>query len=431
MRERRGVSIVLMAAGLLAWGGPLPRGSPRAAADDATTLRYDIAGVTVIHRYTPAREVVAVRLFLLGGTRQVTAATQGIEALLLTAAQRATRRELSRLGARSFVEAGLDWTAVGFVALPRDVAFAWDVFAGWLSSLPPDSAIAGARREFVSAAERRQAHPDARVWAMARAAAFPDHPYALEPWGTIESLSAISAADLEAYRTEQFVRSRLLLVVVGAVSRDEIESLVSGTLGRLPAGSYRWTLPPRPRRQPADWHVEHRVLPTNYIVAYYLGPSPTDDDYFAFQVATHLLSSGLHAAIRDELSLSYAPSAPFFDHALPAGGLYASTGNPVAVYHRMQQEVAALKDIDLHPFVVRDFLDQFSIERLSEQMTTAGQAEALGRAMLLFGDFHMADDAWEKLRRVGPTAVQFAANKYMRDFHLAYLGDTLLMLGKW
>jgi len=97
----------------------------------------------------------------------------------------------------------------------------------------------------------------------------------------------------------------------------------------------------------------------------------------------------------------------------------------------MQQEVADLKETVLPPFVLRNFLSQFTILRLEEQMTTEGQAEALGRATLLFGDFHMADDAWEKLRRVGPTAVHFAAQKYMRDFPLAYLGDTLLMLGKW
>ncbi len=392
---------------------------------------FDVAGVKVIHRHSPASQVVAVRLFLLGGTRQLTATTQGIEVLLLTAAQSVTRRQMALQGAHSFVEPGLDWTAVGFVSLQRDFAPAWRLLASWLGPVPPDGALDRARGVLVSAAQRRYSHPDLRVGDLARTAAFPDHhPYALTPTGTIESLAAISAADLVRYRSEQFVRSRLLLVIVGAVARAEVESLVSGTLGRLPAGAYVWTMPHAPLQQ-AGWRVEHRVLPTNYIMAYYLGPGPRDDDYFAFQVATYLLSSRLNTAIRDELSLSYAVFAPFFDYAIPAGGLYASTGNPLTVYRRMQREVSDLKETDLEPFPLRRFLDQFVLERLSEQMTTAGQAEALGRAALYFGDFHMADGAWDKLRRVRPTEVRVAAARYMRDFRLAYLGDTLLMLGRW
>lgn len=430
--NRRGASVALMAGGLLQWGGAPPLRSPPAAADTGVTAMYDVAGVRVIHRHSPASEVVAVRLFLLGGTRQLTVTTQGIEALLLTAAQGATQRQLARQGAQSFVEPELDWTAVGFVSLQRDFAPAWRLFASWLGPVPPtDSALDRARGVLVSEAQRRYSHPDLRVVELARMAAFPDQPYALNPSGTIESLAAIGAADLVRYRSEQFVRSRLLLVIVGAVARAEVESLVSGTLGRLPAGAYVWTLPRRAPRQQAGWRVEHRVLPTNYITAYYLGPSPRDDDYFAFQLATYLLSSRLNTAIREELSLSYAAFAPFFDNAIPAGGLYASTGNPLTVYRRMQREVSDLKETDLSLFVLREFLNQFTSVRLAEQMSTAGQAEALGRAALYFGDFRMADGAWEKLRRVGPVAVRLAAARYLRDMRLAYLGDTLLMLGRW
>ncbi len=432
--RRPPLPVVLVAGALLGSGGATAPRRPAAppAADTSVTTQYDVAGVKVIHRHAPASEVVAVRLFLLGGTRQLAAATQGIEALLLTAAEGASQRRLAALGARTFVDPAADWTAVGFVSLPRDFAAAWRLFADWLSPVPPpDTAIDRARKVLVSAAERRYSHPDLRVQEVARAAAFPDHPYALDPSGTTETLAALTAADVARYRTEQFVRSRLLLVIVGAVPRAAVESLVSATLGRLPAGAYVWTPPPTAPRVRTRWRVEHRVLPTSYILGYFMGPEPTHEDYFAFQVATYILSGQLNRVIRDESSLSYAVSAPFFDRAIPAGGVYASTANPLAVYQLMRREVSDLKGVVIHPFVLRHFLNQLTVGRLAEQMTTAGQAEALGRAALYFGDFRMADGAWEKLRRVGPTAVRFAAEKYMRDFRLAYLGDTALMLGRW
>lgn len=404
----------------------------RAGTDSATTAVYDAAGIRVIHRFTPASEIVAVRLFLLGGTRQLTPATEGIEALLLTAAVSETQRTLARTGARSLVEPGPDWTATGFVALRRDFATAWSVFAGWFEPVPrADSAIDRARNLLLSAARRRSSHPDLRIQAIARRVAFRDHPYALDPEGTEQSLAVLTAFDLERYAAEHFVRSRLLLVIVGGVRRADVESLVQGTLGRLPVGTYSWTPPPPVPDGQTAWLVEHRPLATNYILGYFVGPEPTHADYYAFQVATQLLSSRLHHVVRNERSLSYAAYAPFLDRAIPVGGIYASSPAPSEVYRLMFEQIGELRSRALPGYVLRDFLDQFTLDRVAEQMTNEVQAEALGRAALYFGDFRMADDGWQNLRRVRPTAVRRAAEKYMRNLRLAYLGDTTLMSGKW
>ena len=68
--------------------------------DSATTL-YETSGLAVIHRTTPGRDIVAVRLYLLGGVRQLNAATAGIEALLLRAAALDARGVMAPTGART------------------------------------------------------------------------------------------------------------------------------------------------------------------------------------------------------------------------------------------------------------------------------------------------------------------------------------------
>jgi hypothetical protein len=73
--------------------GPLePRRSPvsERIASDTATERFEVAGVRVILRRNVASDVVAANLYLLGGTQQLTPATAGIEALLLTASERGT-----------------------------------------------------------------------------------------------------------------------------------------------------------------------------------------------------------------------------------------------------------------------------------------------------------------------------------------------------
>jgi hypothetical protein len=81
--------------------------------NDSITTSYEIAGVRVIHRRAAANEIIAANLYLLGGTRQVTAATAGIEPLLLTTSERGTasftreqlRRQLARTGSTIVINA--------------------------------------------------------------------------------------------------------------------------------------------------------------------------------------------------------------------------------------------------------------------------------------------------------------------------------------
>src|SRR3712207_9365111 len=72
--------------------------------------------------------------------------------------------------------------------------------------------------------------PYTTLFRSADSLAFGGHPYALDPEGTDESLAALMVDQLRRYHAEQFVTSRMLLVVVGNVDRPTVERLVRGTL---------------------------------------------------------------------------------------------------------------------------------------------------------------------------------------------------------
>jgi zinc protease len=408
-----------------------------------TTIAYDASGLRVIHRAIPGREIVAVRLYLLGGTRQLTDTTQGIEALVLRAAAHEFGPAMARTGSRTILEPTADWTVTGFLGLTDDLGSAWAAFARMLTGPAlafPDlsnAAIGRAREIMLAAARRRYSHPDLRIHTIANWATFEGHPYALDPEGTDQSLAALDRAALERYALDQFVTSRMLLVIVANVSRTHVDSLVASTLGRLPRGDYRWTLPPPVPRRPSRWRIEQRALPTNYILGYFTGPDPRHRDYFAFYVASRLLSSRLQYAVRTERSLAYAAYGPFLDHAIPVSGLYASTSEPAEVYPLMLGEIRWLQYEGTGSAFVeasRDlsrFLDQFVLDQLAQEVTSDAQADALGRAELLFGDHRMADEFVRRLRRVNVSDVRRAATRYMRDIQFAFLGDRTRMHGRW
>ena len=67
-----GLVVLLGATGT----GRAPRARP--PGPDTLTMAYDVSGLHVIQRVSRATDIVAARLYLLGGTRQLTEATAGI-----------------------------------------------------------------------------------------------------------------------------------------------------------------------------------------------------------------------------------------------------------------------------------------------------------------------------------------------------------------
>ena len=103
---------------------------------DSNTFDYTSGGVHVIQRLTPGNDVVALRLYLLGGVLQLTPATAGVEELALRTLPYgsarypgpASRRAFARTGSQWHENSGSDWSTVGFVSITDRFDSAWAVF---------------------------------------------------------------------------------------------------------------------------------------------------------------------------------------------------------------------------------------------------------------------------------------------------------------
>ena len=301
------------------------------------TTSFDVGGIRVILRQSDANNVVAANLYFLGGARQVTAANAGIEPILLEVSDRGTkkypratlRRKMSMLGSEIGTSPSDDWTMFGIRATREVFDSTWAIFADRVMQPTIDPAdVALIKSQFISGIRQRRDDPDALAEFLADSIAFTGHPYGIPVTGTEASISALDAKALRDYHASQFVKSRMLLVIVGNVDRAHVERLVTSTLANLPQGSYAWTLPARlPQNGPAVV-MEQRDLPTNYILGYFSGPLANTDDYHALRIATTVLTGRMFAEIRTRQNLTYDVHAPFLDRAASAGGLYVSTASP-------------------------------------------------------------------------------------------------------
>lgn len=422
-------------AALLAAQAPLAVQAPRPLAStvqaDTLTRSYEVAGIPVVHRRA-ANDVVAANLYLLGGVRQVTPETAGIETFLLQASEQGTvgypkeelRSTMARLGTSIVVDPGADWTMIGGRATVATFDSTWRVLADRLMrpALEP-AEVEQVRAQYLSALGQRRDSPEALLNQMADSLAFPGHPYAIDPIGSERSLAQLTIADLRRYQQEQMVKSRLLLVVVGNVSQGDVERLVRETIGTLPAGSYTWTPPPALPTAGSAFAVASMPLPTNYILGYFAGPAASSPDYAALRIATAVLSGRMFNEIRVKRNLTYAVNAPFVERAVGAGGLYVTTASPDTTVALMRMVVNELQGGTISPEGLEQLIRQFITEYFLDNETNADQADFLAQAQLYRGDWRYADRFVDELQAVRPQDVRRVANQYIKDVRFAYVGD--------
>src|SRR5690606_14449861 len=119
----------------------------------------------------------------------------------------------------------------------------------------------GTEREVVKEEIRQQENnPIAQGLLRFLSRAYTTHPYAWTAGGTIADLDATTPDDLARFYNTYYVPNNAMLVVVGSVTRDEVERAASTWFGGIERG-------PEPPR-PADAAAEPpQTAPRRYVVA--------------------------------------------------------------------------------------------------------------------------------------------------------------------
>jgi zinc protease len=219
------------------------------------------------------------------------------------------------------------------------------------------------------------------------------------------------------------VTSRMLLVIVGNVSRAKVEALIGSTIGKLPAGKYVWTMPDTLPTRPADIVFDQRPLPTNYIQGFINGPPADSPDAPALRVAAAVLSGRMFAEIRSRRNLTYAVSASFRDRGLTSMELYVTTTSPDTTVELMSEQVHELQEGEIETSRLRPLVQQFITEYFLDNETITAQADFLARNQLYRGDFRAGAHFVADLKAVTGADVRRVARAYFKNVRWAYVGD--------
>jgi zinc protease len=398
----------------------------------ALISEFDANGLKVLVKRRATSPTVAVGLFVRGGTRNLTAETAGIEGFMLNAATEASarfprealRRELARTGAQIGAGTAYDYSSVS-LATPR-AAFdrSWAVFSDVV--LNPSFAtedVERVREQILSSLREKNTDPDSFLTDLSERNAYAGQPYINSPSGTIETVARFKIEDLRRAHKDAMQTSRLLLVVVGNVSPEELKTKITETFGKLPRGNYAEKPLTGLTFAAPTVEITNRSLPTNYIQGVFSAPSPAEPDYYPLQVATTILRERVFDEVRVKRNLSYAPSAFLNSRGANTGGIYVSAVDANQAISVMLDEVSELQDKLVEESEISGVVGQYLTQYYIGQETNIAQASDLASYELVGGGWRNSLQFLDKVRAVKPADVQRVARRYIRNMRFVVLGN--------
>lgn len=409
---------------------PLVPAAPQS--NTAQTTRFTVAGIPVIHKRVTANDVVAVQLYVKGGSAALTPATAGIERFIGDLLTHGTRKYdkdrfaalATSTGTNIGANAGYDFTVFQMQAVRQNWNTAWDLFtqAVLYPTFPADE-IEQVRGQILNELKQRKDDPDSYLTELADSALYAGHAYAVDPTGSTSAVEKLTREQLRQWHTRRLTKANVLLVVVGNVTAQALRSKITAAFGSLPATGGRAAPLARLGSSSSDVIVVKQELPTNYIMGLFAAPAPSHPDFAALRVAMRVLSDRLFEEVRTKRNLTYAVGAGLSTRGANRGNLYVTAVEPDTTVKVILSEVRRLQQEPVPVHLLRETISVFATQYWMSQQTNMGQASQLGLWELQGGGWQNAVRYVDRLRAATPQDVQRAAREYIKNVRFAVVGD--------
>lgn len=395
---------------------------------------FDVDGLPVLLKPTPGKPVLSAGLYVLGGTANLTPETAGIEELMMGVVtsggsldypRQQLSAELDTMGSAIGNSAGRAYSVFGLQSLTMHWDRSFELFADVLlhPAFPPEELEIQRTRQ-IEFLKRLDESSNRYITILGHDLLFEGHPYAIRHWGTIPNVERLTIDALKAYHQKLMVKSRLLFVVVGDISRADLEAKIRATFATLPQGSYTPPiLPELGTFEPRYGTFDVPNLATSYLRAFFKAPPPGHPDYYPLVAATAILSNRFFEKIRTKLNLSYSVYAGISSLPVNYGSIYLSSPQPMRTLAQMYDEIESMQDWLVGERELSDQVELFITQFLLDLETQGAQRDILADAQLLMGDYAHAGELIMGLRAVTPLDVRRVMQRYIRNLQVGYYGE--------
>jgi zinc protease len=280
-------------------------------------------GITVLVYENFAAQSVVISGLLNAGSIYDDPARAGLAAMTAGALMRGTQNRdfntihetLENIGADVGVGSGGHKASFSGKSLAEDLPVLIDILNDVLRyPVFPSQQIERLRGEVMTGLQYRQHDTRYRAERAFRENLYPEtHPYHLSRGGTLQTIPALTVADLQAFHTNHYGPKGLVIVVVGAVKASDAIEIIRSRMEdwQNPAQAEEATLPKLANRKDSlRVNVTIAGKTQSDIVMGGIGPSRYADDYQAASLANSILGQfgmmgRIGQIVREELGLAY------------------------------------------------------------------------------------------------------------------------------
>ena len=262
--------------------------------------------------------LIALQFSFKGGATQDAEGKEGTAQLLTTLLDEGAgdmdsetiQAKLDDVGLSYSFNAGRDGFSGGMKTLVSEKDEAFSTFALMLNEPRFDAdPVKRMKNAALSRLKRNKQNPQALAGKALRESVFGSHPYGRSSRGTIESVESLGADDVRDYHRRVFARDNLVVGVVGAISKDELKTVLDAIFGDLPEKAALSPMPDIAPKTGDNVHVDLGV-PQTTIALSLPGIKRDDPDFFTAYLVNYVLGGGsfssrLYTEIREKRGLAY------------------------------------------------------------------------------------------------------------------------------
>jgi zinc protease len=395
---------------------------------------YDmmVNGVKVIVQ-PGGNEIVVIQTVIKGGVQNYSADKAGIENLAMTALtecgttaddKNSFKNKLDKVSAQVNGGSGMSYATFTLNCIKSDFETVWPLYTQAMTSPRFDAKeFDRIKQDAINTIRANESNPDNAIDKMAKQTAFAGKPFAINPQGTIETVSKLTAAESKKYWQSVFTRSRMVIVVVADLDRATIEKNVKEFLSKVPAGT-----PFVPKKQtytpPANtFKAVERENATNYVQGIASGPIPGTPDYNAYSLAMNIFSSRHFVEIRSKNGLSYAPGAWLTTGNATYSNIYVTTTEPDKYIAVARALIDTIKQKGFTESELKNEKTGFLTGMYYRDETNAAQAASLASNEVIFGDWKRFIKLKEDINKVTLSQLNATFKKYFTNISWVYQGN--------
>jgi zinc protease len=300
---------------------------------------------------------------------------------------------------------------------------AWNIFADLLTHPHFDTLEAEKIREqAIKGIEGRDADPES--YSAFLADSIWKGTSRLNRVSTVEEVTNITVADLQAYRNSQFQRSRMVLVIVGDVSRKEVEAKLAA-LESLPQGNFAWPKIEKitPVTDQFKFVPKPADFPTTYVNMRASSTTTSEPGWWAERIMIEILETRLFDEVRTKRNLSYSPAAyPTGNYSNFTIDVSLQSVLPDSATHVVFEELRKLQNIEVSPTDLRHAKEGRITTFYYVAQENLRQAQILFTDQVEAGDWRIFFKIVPETEKVTAPQIQEAAKQYLHGLTFVLMG---------